>query len=436
MTLNIIKDEQNGICKWNVTIDAQTLTKELEKAEIKLLAQVEIPGFRKGKAPSNIAKKNVNAEQILQTASKAMIRIAYDFALSKKPELMPSNKPEVKIEKLTHTECEITFTFDLPATITLGKYYNIEIPKPNVVVLETEIKEQIKLLQDRFAIFNPKEKGNLALGDTAIFDFVGFLDGEKFAGGEAKDMELEIGSGKFIPGFEDAMIGMKPESKKTIDLTFPENYHVPTLKGKMVKFEVELKAIKIKTINEDLEELVKDVNIPDVTNKEQLLANIKNQIENQKTMTMKEQFMEALITKIAADSKIVIPNFAVKAETERLETEFKKQLAKQNFTIENYLTATGLSYDEIMAEIKKDAISQLQKFLIIEEVIKTENIQVTEEEIQNQLLGFASQFKISIEEVKKNIKDLSLVATTLKRNKAFDLLWNKNGQAETELKAA
>lgn len=436
MTLNIIKDEQNAIGKWNVTIDAQTLTKELEKAEIKLLAQVEIPGFRKGKAPITIAKKNINPEQILQTASKAMISIAYDFALSKKPELMPSNQPEVKIEKLTHTECEISFTFDLPATITLGKYYDIEIAKPTVVVLETEIKEQIKLLQNRFAIFNPKEKGTLALGDIAIFDFVGFLNGEKFAGGEAKDMELEIGSGKFIPGFEDAMIGMKPGSKKTIDLTFPENYHVPTLKGKMVKFEVELKAIKIKIINEDLEELVKDVNIPDVTNKEQLLANIKNQIQTQKTSAMKEQFMETLITKIAADSKIVIPNFAVKAETERLEAEFKKQLAKQNFTIENYLTATGLSHDEIMSEIKKDAISQLQKFLIIEEIIKTENIKVTEEEIQNQLLEFASQFKISIEEVKKNIKDLSLVATTLKRNKAFDLLWNKNGQAETELKVA
>ncbi|XP_024947634.1 uncharacterized protein LOC112495402 [Cephus cinctus] len=267
-----------------------------------------------------MAKKHVTEEQTLQTATKAVITIAYDFALKQKPNLMPTNQPEVNVEKSTIKECEIMFVFDLPAEITIGKYRGIDIVKPVATVNQEEIDTQIKLLQDSFAIFNPKEKGKLEKDDTAVFNFTGFLDGKKFPGGEAKNMELEIGSGKFIPGFEEGMIGMEPKSKKTIEVTFPEDYHVPNLKGQLVQFEIELNEIKTKVINEDLEELVKDVNIPDVTTTEQLLENIKKQIEVQKTMTIKEQFMEELIAKIVKDSKIIIPSFAVKNETELLVT--------------------------------------------------------------------------------------------------------------------
>ena len=429
MTLNIIKDEKNGLGKWHVTLDAKTWKDQLLKAENKLIAQVEIPGFRKGKVPTKIAKKHVTEEQTLQTATKAVITIAYDFALKQKPNLMPIKQPEVKIEKSTIKECEIMFLFDLPAEITIGKYRGIDdIVKPVVTVNQEEINIQIKLLQDRFAIIKPKEKGKLEKGDIAVFNFTGFLQGKKFPGGEVKNMELEIGSGKFIPGFEEGMIGMEPKSKKTIEVTFPNDYHVPNLKGQLVQFEIELNEVKVKVVNEDLEELVKDVNIPDVTTTEQLLENIKKQVEVQKTMTIKKQFMEELIAKIVKNSKIIIPNFAVKNETERLENEFKKQLANQNFTIENYMVATGLSHEEIVNEIKKNAIMQLQNFLVIEEIIKQEKIEITEEEIQKQLTTFADQFKISIEEVKADIKDLSLVTTTLKRNKAFDLLWESNGK--------
>lgn len=127
---------------------------------------------------------------------------------------MPTNQPEVNVEKSTIKECEIMFVFDLPAEITIGKYRGIDIVKPVATVNQEEIDTQIKLLQDRFAIFNPKEKGKLEKGDTAVFNFTGFLEGKKFPGGEAKNMELEIGSGKFIPGFEEGMIGMESKSKK------------------------------------------------------------------------------------------------------------------------------------------------------------------------------------------------------------------------------
>lgn len=427
MKLDIIKDEKNYQVKWHVILDTKTWKKELEKAEVKLISQVEIPGFRKGKAPTKMAKKHIKPESIIETATKAGTAIAYKFALDQSPHLKPTNQPEVQIIKNTNQECEILFFFDLPIEIVLGQYRNLEIVKPTVIVTDEEVDAQIKLLQDRFAIFAPKEEGNLALGDTAVFDFTGFLRGEKFAGGENKGMELEIGSGKFIPGFENRMIGMEKGTKKTIEVTFPTDYHVPTLKGQLVQFEVELHEIKTKTINEDLEELVKDVNLPDVTTYEHLLINVKQQIELQKTMTIKEQFMEELISKIVKNSKIVIPNFTVKKETDRLESEFKKQLANQNFTIENYIVATGISQEEIRKEIEKDAITQLQNLLILEEVIKQEKIEVTETEIEKQLMLFAKQFKVSIEEVKQNVKDLSSVTTTLKRNKAFDLLWNNNG---------
>lgn len=436
MTLNIIKDEKNGLGKWLVIADAKTWKNQQGKAKSKLIAQVEIPGFRKGKVPTKMAEKHVTEAQILQAATKATITIAYDYALKQKPNLMPINQPEVKIEKSSTEECEIMFLFDLPAAITIGKYRDINIDKPVATVNQPEIDAKIKLLQDKFAIYQSKETGKLAKGDISVFNFTGFLNDQKFPGGEAKDMELEIGSGKFIPGFEEGMIGMMPKTKKTIEVTFPEDYHVPNLKGQLVKFEIELLEIKNKIINEDLAELVKDVNMPNVTTSEQLLANIKKEIELEKTMTIKEQFMEELITKIVKDSKITIPAFAIKNETERLENEFKKQLANQNFTIENYITATGLSHEDITNEIQKDAITQLQNFLVIEEIIKLEKIKISEEEIQNQLQKLAEQFNVTIEEVKENIKDLNLVTTTLKRNKAFDLLWENNGKMKKETTSA
>lgn len=436
MTLNIKKDEKNGLGKWHVIIDSKTWKDQLAKAETKLIKELEIDGFRKGKVPTKMAKKHITEEKILQAANKAIVAVAYDFALKQKPKLMPTSQPEVNIEKSTISECELMFSFDLPAEIIIGEYRNINVEKPAVTVTEEEIQAQIKSLQDRFAILNTKEDGKLEKGDIAIFDFTGFLGEEKFPGGEAKNMELEIGSGKFIPGFEEGMIGMTAKSKKTIAVTFPNNYHVATLKGQAVKFDIELHEIKTKIINENLTELVKDVNLPNVNTTEELLENIKKQIELQKTMTIKEQFMSELIAKIIENSKIIIPNFAIKNETQRLEKEFEKQLANQNFTIENYIAATGLTHEEIMKEIEKDAIMQLQNFLVIEEVIKQEKIEVTEDEIKQQLMKFAEQFKISIEEVKKNIKDLTLVTKTLQRNKAFDLLWANNGKEQKAAAAA
>lgn len=420
-----------GLGQWIITINGDDWAKILTKSETSLKANLQIPGFRKGKVPAHIAKKHINDKAILEDAGNNAIKIAYQYGLDQKDlDVKVTNKPAVEINDLSKKSCQLTFNFDLPLEVKLEKYSNFNIEKPEVEVSQTEVEDQIKLLKDRFAVYSPKEKGPLVLGDTAIFDFKGTINGEEFPGNKAEDTQLEIGSNQFIPGFEEQMIGMNAGETRTFKVTFPETYHVEALAGKDAEFTVHLKEVKIKLITDNNEELVRDVNIPNVNTFQELLIFIKEQLKIQKINGVKDKFLNNLFTEILKTATVVIPNSLIDKETDRLFNEFKVQLKQQNVSFEDYQKMTDLSETDIRKEAQKDAIWQLQTYIIAEEIAKAENIIASDSEIEVYLTQLSAQFNIPVEEIKNSMNDLSFIVSNIKRNKTLDWLWDNNGSKD------
>lgn len=423
-----------GLGQWIITISGDDWAKIIANAESHLLANLQLPGFRKGKVPSHIARKHIKDDEILRNAGNNAIKIAYQYGLDQKDlDVKVTNKPGVEITDLSKTACKLTFNFDLPLEVELKKYTNFEIEKPEVEVAQEEIDQQIKLLKDRFAVYSPKEKGSLMSGDTAIFDFKGTIDGEEFPGNQATDAQLEIGSNQFIAGFEDQMIGMNIGETKVFKVTFPKEYHAENLAGKEAEFTVLLKEIKIKLVTDNNEELVQDVNIPNVNTYQELLDYIKTQLKEQKIRAVKDDFLNNVFTEILKTAKIIIPNSLIDKETDRLLNEFKVQLKQQNVTFEDYQKMTKLSETDIRKEAQKDALWQLQTYIIAEEIAKAENITATDDEVEEYITQISMQFNIPVEEIKKNMKDLNFISGNIRRNKTLDWLWENNG-AKPEVK--
>lgn len=422
----------DGLGQWIVTISGDDWIKILNSAEKKLLTNLQIPGFRKGKVPPHIAKKHINDGQILKNAGNSAIKIAYQYGLDQKDlDVKVTNKPNVEITDLSKNSCQLTFNFDLDLEINLKDYKNFDVLKPEVEVKQEEIDEQIKLLKDRFAVYSPKETGTLAVGDIAIFDFKGKIDNQEFPGNQAKDTQLEIGSNQFIPGFEDQMVGMKAKETKVFKVTFPKEYHVENLADKEAEFTVDLKEIKIKIVNDNKEELIQDINMPNITNYQELLDYIKMQLTDQKLKSVKDEFLNNVFTEILKSAEIVVPNSLIDKETGRLINEFKSSLKQQNVSFEDYQKMTNLTEQDVKTEAQKDALWQLQTYIITEEIAKLEKITVLDSEIETYLQKISSQFNVSIEEVKKNVKDINFVISNIRRDKTLDWIWENNGVTDS-----
>ncbi|MGL5268506.1 MAG: trigger factor [Spiroplasma sp.] len=417
-----------GLGQWIITINGDDWTKILSNAEKTLMANLQIPGFRKGKVPTHIAKKHIKVDEILRNAGNNAIKIAYQYGLEQKDlDVKVTNKPSVEISDLSKDSCQLTFNFDLDLEVSLKQYTNFDIVKSEVKILPEEIDQQVKLLKDRFAVYSPKEEGTLAMGDIAIFDFKGTINGQEFPGNQAKDTQLEIGSNQFIPGFEEQMIGMKNNETKVLKVTFPKEYHVENLANKEAEFVVDLKEIKVKMVNDNTEELVQDINMPNISTYEELLNYIKIQLEEQKLREIKDEFLNNVFTEILKTANIVVPNSLIDKETERLLNEFKSRLKQQNVSFEDYQKMTNLSEEDVKKEAQKDALWQLQTYVITEEIAKVEKITATDSEIEAYLTKVSAQFNVSVEEIKKNIKDLNFIISNIKRNKTLDWLWENNG---------
>lgn len=427
--LKTSKNLDEGYGQWKITISKNSWKDILTSAKKSVMEELQVPGFRKGKVPENIAKQHISEGAILNKAGSKATQIAYKYGLDQKDlDVKLTTQPEVVINELDNEHCQIDFNFDLPKEVKIKKYFDYDIEKQVPSVTKEEINEQLKMLKDRFAVYETKEKGALENGETAVFDFEGTVEGKEFLGNKAKDFELEIGSKRFIAGFEEQMIGMKPEEEKTIQVTFPEDYHVDNLKGKLADFKINLKSIKVKKVSEDNEELVKDVNIPEVKTYDELLKHIEQQVILSKTKQFKEIFMEQLLNEIANNSTIIVPRSAILNESERLFNDFKQQLKQQNMDLKTYEELSGIKEAEVKKEAFKEALTKLKSFLIIEEVFKKEKIEVSQEEIDQYLTNFAKQFNMTLEQIKTSIKDTSFVQKNIKSNKVLDLLWEKNGK--------
>ncbi|ATQ35563.1 trigger factor [Mesoplasma entomophilum] len=426
MKFTELKIIEEGQGKWIVTIDGTEWTETLKKAKNRVLANLEVPGFRKGKIPAAQAEKYVTPSKVYNEAYRIMVSPAFDFARAQDVKIEPMNSPEPIPAKVSEKELVIEFLFDLKPEIKLGDYKNIKsVKKETVEVTNEEIEAVIDQYCEQFVMEKPKAAdAKIAKGDIVTFDFKGFIDGEAFKGGEAKGHKLVIGSNQFIPGFEDSMIGLGLGEAK-INVTFPEGY-TPELANKPATFELNITEIKARELPKKDDELVKDLNLPNVETFAQFEAKVKEDIAKQKSQNVKNQFVNEIIAEVIKNSTIELPKSAIENQAADLRKEFEAQLKQQGLDIKKYKKVTGLNDDAIKAELLADAKNKLETYLVTTEIRSKEKFEVTEEAINAKFENLAAQFGIPADQIKTMVNP-EMLKSEIINDLLVDFLYSNNG---------
>lgn len=391
---------ENCIIEVKVTFTTEEWKDAQEKALNKLAKNVKMDGFRQGKAPIKMIKSKIGKAAILEEATDIALQKSYAGILLDN-NINPVGQPEVKIDELTEDVLKVTVNAPVAPEVKLGQYMGLEVKKESVEVSKEDIDDELKNYQNQFAELLIKETGTVENGDTAIIDFEGFKDGVAFDGGKGENHSLEIGSGSFIPGFEEQVVGMEVGSEKDIEVTFPKEYQAPDLAGQAVVFKVKVHEIKSKVLPEIDDELAKDVNIEGVETLADLETYTKEQLKNKKEKEVESKFSDDVFKAVVEKTPLEVPAAMVETETQNMLKEVEQNLSQQGLNMELFQQITGKTMDDIKGEMSEQAESRVKFNLIVAEVAKAENIEVTDEEIEAEINEIASYYGREVEEVKK-----------------------------------
>ena len=383
-----------------VTFTTEEWKDAQDKALNKLAKKVKIDGFRQGKAPIQMVKARIGKGAILEEATDMILQKNYASILLDN-NINPVGQPEVKIDELTNEVLKITVNAPVAPEVKLGEYKGLEVKKTTVKVTKKEVEEELKNYQNQFAELVIKEEGTVENGDTAVIDFKGFKDGEAFEGGEGENYPLEIGSGSFIPGFEEQVVGMAVGEEKDLNVTFPEDYQAKELAGADVVFKVKVHEIKSKVLPEIDDELAKDVNVDGIETLEDLKTYTKEQIKIRKQTEADNKFNEDVFNAVVESTPLNVPAVMVENELDNMMRDVEQNLSQQGLTLELFQQFTGKTADDMKDEMREQAEKRVKFNLILSEIVKAENIEVTDEEIDAEIKEIATYYGREFDEVKK-----------------------------------
>lgn len=364
-----------------VEVDADTFNKALDDAFKKVVKQVSIPGFRKGKVPRGLFEQRFGVEALYQDALDILLPVEYPKAVEEAG-IEPVDRPEIDVEKIEKGENLIfTAKVTVKPEVKLGEYKGLGIEKDDTAVTDEDVQNELKSLQERQAELVVKEDGKVEEGDTVVLDFEGFVDGEAFEGGKAENYSLEVGSGSFIPGFEDQLVGLEAGAEKDVEVTFPEEYHAEELAGKPAVFKVKIHEIKAKELPELNDEFAKDVD-EEVETLAELTEKTKKRLEEAKENEADAKLREELVVKAAENAEADIPQAMIDTELDRMMKEFEQRLQMQGMNLELYFQFSGQDENALKEQMKEDAEKRVKSNLTLEAIAKAENLQVTDEEVE------------------------------------------------------
>ena len=413
-----LKEKSTGELK--VTVSGDAWVNAQEKAFEKLAKNVEIDGFRKGSAPKALVKKQIREQSILMEAVDIVANDAYTFGLQDH-DVTPIARPTLDLETLTAEAATLIFLVTINPEVTLGQYKGLEVTKGYVTVDEDEVSERLNKMREEYAELLVKEEGTVEVGDTAVIDFEGFKDGEAFEGGKGENHPLEIGSNSFIPGFEEALVGLAVGEEKDVNVTFPESYQAEHLAGQPVTFKVKVHEIKTRQLPELNDEFVKDLNQEGVETLEQLKEKVTHELTHEKEHQVEDAFDNEVLGKVVEASSVEIPQVMIDEETEAMFEDFKRRLQSQGFTMELYAQVTGQDEAFLKEQISKDAESKVKVRLVLNAVAKAENLDANEEEIEAEFAQIATAYNLEVAKVKELVAPES-IAYDLRLKKAFDFI--------------
>lgn len=397
MNANWEKIEKNvGVL--DVEIEVEQVASALDKAFKKVAAKANVPGFRKGKVPRNIFEARFGVESLYQDAIDILLPQAYTEAVEKTG-IEPVDRPEVDVEQFGKGK---TFKFKAKVTVkpevSLGDYKGIEVPAADAEVTDEEVKQELERLQQRHAELVVVDEGPAQAGDTAIIDFEGFLDGVPFEGGKGERYSLELGSNSFIPGFEDQVVGLNIAEEKDINVTFPENYQAENLAGKPVVFKVKLHEIKRKNLPELDDEFAKDVSEFDTL--EEYKQDLAAKLKERKVKEAEAARETAVIDKAAEAAEVDVPEVMVDNEVDQMLRDFESRLRSQGLNLELYAQFSGQSKEDLQEQMKGDAAKRVRNNLVLEAIAKAENLDVSEEEVGEELDKLSAMYNRPAEELR------------------------------------
>lgn len=402
-----------------VKIEGKEWSDILDKVFNKKRKEVKIDGFRKGSVPKEVYMKKVGIESLYMDAVDAAVGSAYKKALSDN-KLLPVIEPKIDVSNISKDEVVFNFTIVTKPDIKLGDYKNLDVKKQSAKISKKEIEDKIKNLQSKYAEIVEKEKGTAEEGNTAIIDFIGYVDGKELEGGKGENYPLELGSNTFIPGFEENVKGMKINEEKSIDLKFPENY-TEDLKNKDVTFKVTLKGLKERVYPEINEEFFMDLGYDDVKTKEELEAKIKEDLTAQKEKELDNKYTDECLEKAANNMNIDLNEEIVDDEVHHMIHQFEDQLKMQGLNLDQYMQFSGVTHEDLHKQMEGEATKRVKYRYLLEAVIDAEKIEVTDEEAKEEEHNIAKEYNMTIDEVEKQI-DLEMIKYDLKMRKAMDII--------------
>ena len=382
-----------------IEADAAAFEAAINKAYLQQRSKISVPGFRPGKAPRKMIESMYGAEVFYEEAVNAVLPDAYESAVDEQ-KLEVVGYPQVEVESVGKEGAVFKCTVAVYPEVELGQYKGLEAVKAEVKVMAADVNARLKEMADRNSRLVAVERA-VKKGDTANIDFEGFDNGVAFEGGKGDAFDLEIGSGSFVPGFEDQLIGMKAGEEKDIDITFPENY-TPELAGKPVVFHVKVNEVKVKELPAIDDEFAKDVSEFDTL--KELKADIKKKMIEERTTAAQRAFEDVLMTKVAEGVKADIPEEMIELQAQQLVDGFKQQLAAQGIPYDQYLKMTGMEEAKIMADAKEPAANQVKMDLAIRAIIKAEGLEVSDEEVEAEMKNVADKYGMDLDTVKKYLR--------------------------------
>lgn len=389
--------------KSRVALTIETSAEEFEaavnKAYLKMRGKINVPGFRVGKAPRKIIEKMYGAEVFYEEAVNIILPDAYEAAV-KEQELDVVGYPEVELESCTKDGVVFKCTVAVYPEVKLGQYKGLEAPKAEVKVVAADVNARLKEMADRNSRLVSVERA-VKKGDTADIDFEGFDNGVAFDGGKGENFDLEIGSGSFVPGFEEQLIGMKAGEEKDIDITFPENY-TPELAGKPVVFHVKVNEVKVKEVPALDDEFAKDVSEFDTL--KELKADIKKKLTAERTESAQRAFEDVLMAKVAEGVEADVPHEMVELQAEQMTEGFKQQLASQGIPFDQYLKMTNTTEADFKSQAYGPAEQQVKMDLAISAIVKAENLAATDDEVEAEMKKVADRYGMDLDTVKKYLR--------------------------------
>ncbi|MEN8701206.1 trigger factor [Bacillus infantis] len=404
-----------------IEVDAEKVKEGLDAAFKKVVAQVNVPGFRKGKMPRGMFEKRFGVESLYQDAIDFLLPEAYASAIDETG-IEPVDRPEIDVEQIEKGKSLIfKATVTVKPEVKLGEYKGLEVEKLETEVTEEDVNNEITSLQERQAELVVKEEGKAENGDTVVMDFEGFVDGEAFEGGKAENYSLELGSGQFIPGFEEQLEGTAAGESKDVEVTFPEEYHAAELAGKKAVFKVTVHEIKGKELPELDDEFAKDVD-EEVETLDALKEKIRTRLEESKKQESENNLRDTVVEKAADNAEIDLPAVMIDNEVDRMMQEFEQRLQMQGMNLELYFQFSGQDESALREQMKEEGEKRVRINLTLEEIAKAENIEVTDEEVTEELDKMAEMYNMTADAIKQALGSLESVKADLKVKKAVDFL--------------